>query len=70
MKTIKGVKAFNKGLKCRNYQFEEHKTFKQGGIPELCENGKPIVVKSAKITGRKLKADTYYKLVGGKFVEA
>jgi hypothetical protein len=29
----------------------------------------PICVKSAQIDGKKIKADTWYKLEGGKFIE-
>ena len=36
---IKGVKAFNKGLKCRNFQYEENKEFKEEIIPSTCNRG-------------------------------
>ena len=39
MKKIKGFKAFNKGLKCRNFQFKENKIFEQSGELTICENG-------------------------------
>ena len=37
MKT--GFKAFNKGLKCRDFQYEENKEYKIISVPVLCENG-------------------------------
>jgi len=37
MKT--GFKAFNKGLKCRDLQYEENKEYKIKCTPVLCENG-------------------------------
>ena len=39
MKKIKGFKAFNKGLKCRNFQFKENEIFEQSGKLTICENG-------------------------------
>jgi len=39
MKKIKGYKAFNKGLKCSDYQFEENKVFKHDEELKLCEKG-------------------------------
>jgi hypothetical protein len=35
----KGYKAFNKGLICRGFQFEEGKEYSVEGEPVLCENG-------------------------------
>ena len=34
------------------------------------EKVKPIGVKAAKVDGKKIKADTWYELKAGKFVEA
>ena len=39
METIKGVKAFKKGLICRDFQFAENQTFKHNGKIEQCESG-------------------------------
>jgi hypothetical protein len=36
---------------------------------EQFTDAKPIGVISAKVDGKKVKADTWYKAVGGKFVE-
>jgi len=35
----KGFKAFNKGLKCKNKQYEENTEYKIKGQPILCEKG-------------------------------
>ena len=39
MKTIKGFKGFNKNLKCRGFQYEIGKTYKQNGTIKYCKNG-------------------------------
>jgi len=39
MKTIKGVKAFEKGLKCKGFQFEENKEFVHKGELKICKSG-------------------------------
>lgn len=39
METIKGVKAFEKGLKCKGFQFEENKEFTYEGELKICESG-------------------------------
>ena len=36
---MKGFKAFEKGLVCRKFQFEEGKTFEQSGRVEVCGRG-------------------------------
>jgi hypothetical protein len=36
---------------------------------EKWEDARPIAVKSAKVDGKKIKADQWYKLVSGKFIE-
>jgi len=38
-------------------------------LAEYGNNNKILCVKSAKVTGRKIKADIWYKLIGGKFTE-
>ena len=48
---------------CRGYQYEEGKTYKKNG------HGIPVCVKSAQIDGKIIKADTWYKLTDGEFVE-
>ncbi|MDD4353590.1 MAG: hypothetical protein PHN56_03975, partial [Candidatus Nanoarchaeia archaeon] len=39
MKTIKGIKAFEKGLKCKDFQFEENKEFVHDGKLGMCKSG-------------------------------
>jgi hypothetical protein len=39
MKTIKGFKGFNKGMKCLDFQYEENKEYKQKESASLCESG-------------------------------
>lgn len=58
-----GYKAYEPGLVCRGYQYEEGKTYKKNG------HGIPVCVKSAQIDGKIIKADTWYKLTDGEFVE-
>ena len=36
---IKGFKGFDKGLKCRNFQYEENKEYKHYGPVEACRSG-------------------------------
>ena len=38
-KTIKMYKGFNKDMTCRDFQFEEGKTYEAEGDVKLCENG-------------------------------
>ena len=38
-KIIKGYKAFDKGMKCKNFQFEEGKEYKHDGEIKICESG-------------------------------
>jgi len=38
-KTIKGFKAFNKGLICKGYKFEEGKKYKHGSNISMCNSG-------------------------------
>jgi hypothetical protein len=38
-------------------------------LAEYDDEGKPVCVKSAKVDGKKIKADTWYKLENRKFVE-
>ena len=39
METIKGVKAFDKGLKCKGFQFKENETFTHEGELKICNSG-------------------------------
>ncbi len=39
VKVIKGYKGFEKGLKCRSFQYEEGKEYKKESDPELCSTG-------------------------------
>ncbi|MEA3272236.1 MAG: hypothetical protein U9P90_01045 [Patescibacteria group bacterium] len=39
MKKIKGYKGFDKGLKCKGFQFKENKNFKFDGDIKLCKKG-------------------------------
>ena len=118
-----GYKAYEPGLVCRGYQYEEGKTYKKnghgvcvGGVTHYCVNPSgdsakidisgnasvgaaiginsiikgavgnwitlaewaydsdkqrcaPVCVKSAQIDGQIIKADTWYKLTDGEFVE-
>jgi len=36
---IRGIKAFNKGLKCRDFQYEENKEYKDERKPSACNYG-------------------------------
>lgn len=101
-----GYKAYEPGLVCRGYQYEEGKTYKKnghgvcvGGVTHYCvgaaiginsiikgavgnwitlaewaydsdkQRCAPVCVKSAQIDGEIIKADTWYKLADGEFVE-
>jgi len=39
MTKIKGYKGFDKGLKCKGFQFEEGKEYKRKGEIEICKSG-------------------------------
>ena len=39
MKTIKGVKGFNKDMTCRSFKYEIGKEYEHTGSIELCEGG-------------------------------
>jgi hypothetical protein len=39
MNKIKGYKAYNKGMKCQNFQFKENEIFEQNGDLKICQNG-------------------------------
>ena len=39
MKTIKGYKAYDKDLKCRDFQYEIGKIYEQTGKPSICNSG-------------------------------
>ena len=39
-------------------------------LAEWSDNWEPMSVKSVKVDGKKIKADTFYRLKGGKFVKA
>lgn len=81
-----GYKAYEPGLVCRGYQYEEGKTYV--GIGSVIKGAvgnwitlaewaydsdkqrcAPVCVKSAQIDGQIIKADTWYKLTDGEFVE-
>ena len=38
-KTITGFKAFNKGMKCRGFQFEEGQVYEEAIEPKVCSQG-------------------------------
>ena len=62
-----GYKAFNENWQCNRMQYEVGKTHTHQGA--VFTDAYPIAVKSAKVDGKKIKADQWYKLVDGKFVE-
>jgi hypothetical protein len=62
MKTLKGVKAFEKGLICRGFQFAENQTFTHDGEIEICEAG-------FHFCENPLDVLDYYDLVGSDFAE-
>lgn len=82
---IKAYKGFNADMTCRDFQFEEGKTYKEDKA-KLCDigtwvvapeygdydgKGYPIIgIVSAKIDGKVLKPDTWYTVQDGKFVAA
>ena len=39
MKTIKGYKAYDKGLKCKNFQFKVGEIYEEKEAPSICNNG-------------------------------
>ena len=39
MKTIKGYKAYEKGLVCKGFQYEVGKTYEQKESPKICDRG-------------------------------
>ena len=63
---VKGYKAFNPDMTCQGFQFKEGETYEEDG-----DKGRytPVCVKSALVDDKTLKADVYYQLIDGKFVE-
>lgn len=56
---MKGYKGFNKGLICRGkWKYSDEK-----------ERHVPVCVKTEYVDGERIKADTFYKLENGEFVE-
>lgn len=80
---MKAYKGFNPDMTCRGFKFEEGKTYTEdkaeaakGSYIVLAEygewNGKEyplLYAKMKKVDGKKIKADTFYRLKDGKFVE-
>ena len=59
---MKGYKAYNKGLKCRDFQFEENKEYSIDGSPEICKKG-------FHFCENPLDTLNYYDLVDSEFTE-
>ena len=62
MNKIKGYKAFNKGLKCRDMQYEVGKTYKMDNEPNCCEEGYHLCENP-------LDTLDYYSLIDSEFAE-
>ena len=60
---IRGVKGFDKNMKCRDMQFEENKEFHQGGQIRACHNG-------IHFCENPLQAFPYYKAHESEYCEA
>jgi hypothetical protein len=62
MKTIKGFKAFDKGLTCKGFKFEEGKEYTHEGDIKICESG-------FHFCENPLDVLNYYDLIDSEFAE-
>ena len=62
MNKIKGYKAFKKGLKCRDMQYEVGKTYKMNDAPICCNQGYHMCENP-------LDTLDYYDLIDSEFAE-
>jgi hypothetical protein len=61
----KGVKGFDKNLKCRNFQFKEGETYEESGDPVRCEHGFHFCENPLDVFGYYPPADSVYHKVEG-----
>lgn len=61
-KTVKGFKAFNKGMTCRGKQYKENEEFVEDVKPEACEKGMHFCPMPLDVLN-------YYSPIGSEFAE-
>lgn len=79
-KNMKAFKGFNKDLTCRNFQYEEGKTYKTKEAT-ICKTGFHANeyyeqdswtlngAKMVRVDGKKIKKNTWYTMIDGKVIE-